>query len=182
MWTDRVVRMFPYILQAVWRTQLYNRQQERLLTPLRFSRFWSGNWWLEGPGHSAPVSLLLALGLLDGVALPGWLHGLPVAGFGLVIFAALLLGLHFLPVCLRGLLLTLTCRPLLLPRSLVSLLLPTVLRFCLRSAAWCLFLFLFFLFPALLLVVPFFDGFGAAKGLIFPFQNSLFKKKILLKI
>lgn len=155
---------------AVWTTLKYNRQPEGLLTPLRFGWLRSGNWWLEGPSHSAPVSFLLALGLLDGLALPGRLCRLPVAGFGLVVFAAFLLGLRFLPVCLGGLLLTLACRPLLLPCSLVSLLLPAVLCLCLWSAAWCLFLLLFFLLPALLLVVPVFYSFGATKEkYFFPF-------------
>lgn len=143
------------------KSELYVKQTGRLPTPLRFSRLWSGNRWLEGPSHSAPVSFLLALGLLDGVTLPGWLHGLSITGFGLVVFAALVLCLCFLPVCLGGLLLTLTCHPLLLPCSVVSLLLPTVLHLRLRSAAWCLFLFIFFLFPTLLFVVPLFNGFGA---------------------
>lgn len=93
---------------------------KQLLTPLRFCSLCSGNWRLEDSGYGTPVSFLLALGLLDDVALPGRLSWLPVAGFGLVVFAALLFRLRFLSVCFGGLLLTLACRPLLLPWSLVS--------------------------------------------------------------
>lgn len=167
MWSGNAVEIL--FMSCVENTAVKQTTRKKLLTPLRFGWLRSGNWWLEGPGHSAPVSFLLALGLLDGIAVPGWLYRLPVAGLGLVVFAVFLLGLHFLPVCLGGLLLTLACRPLLLPCSLVSLLLPAVLRLGLGSAAWCLFLFLLFLLAALLLIVPLFNSFGAAKRLIFPF-------------